>query len=345
MTDGGPQGFMHRHIATSQVEIATWVGGSGPPVLLLHGYPQTHAMWHRVAARLATEFTVVLTDLRGYGSSGKPPGSDSHIEYAKRTMAADQVEVMRLLGFEQFAVVGHNRGARVGHRLARDHRDRVTRLAVLDIVPTLEVFRTADEHMGRVYYHWFFLAQPYPLPETLIASDPEFYLRWCLTRWSADPSAYEPDAMADYVRAWSDPATVHASCEDYRAGASIDLEHDEADLDEAHHLPGARAVGRQGLRRQAVRRTRDLGPGRQGRARPHPEHRSLSARGGPGRNLRRATGVPRPGAQLIGPGAEGLLARRCEETVRVLPSPDRPAENIYVRALQELALLVLAAER
>ncbi len=237
MTDGGPAGFTHRHIVTSQVDIATWVGGSGPPVLLLHGYPQTHAMWHRVAARLATEFTVVLTDLRGYGSSGKPPGSETHVEYAKRTMAADQVEVMRLLGFEQFAVVGHDRGARVAHRLARDHRDRVTRVAVLDIVPTLEVFRTADETMARVYYHWFMLAQPYPLPEKLIAGAPEFYLRWCLDRWTADPDCYEPDALADYLRAWSDPATIHASCEDYRAGASIDLEHDEADLDDPITCP------------------------------------------------------------------------------------------------------------
>ncbi|MGQ0843993.1 MAG: alpha/beta fold hydrolase [Sporichthyaceae bacterium] len=223
-------GFTHRHIPCGEVEIAAWVGGSGPPVLLLHGFPQTHAMWHRVATRLATQFTVVLTDLRGYGSSSKPRGSETHVEYSKRAMAADQVAVMSALGFDRFAVVGHDRGGRVGHRLALDHRERVTRLAVLDIVPTLEVFRTTDEHLARVYYHWFFLAQPAPLPETLIGADPEFYLRWCLKAWTADPDCYAPDAMAEYVRAYVDPATVHATCEDYRAGASIDLEHDEADL-------------------------------------------------------------------------------------------------------------------
>lgn len=219
------------------MDIATWTGGGGPPVLLLHGFPQTHAMWHRVAERLAADYTVVLTDLRGYGSSGKPPGSATHAEYSKRTMAADQVAVMDALGFDRFAVVGHDRGGRVGHRLALDHRDRVERLAVLDIVPTLEVFRTADEAMARVYYHWFFLAQPHPLAETLIAADPEFYLRWCLDAWTADPACYEPDAMAEYVRAWADPATVHGACEDYRAGASIDLEHDEADLDSPLECP------------------------------------------------------------------------------------------------------------
>ncbi|MGQ0466407.1 MAG: alpha/beta fold hydrolase [Sporichthyaceae bacterium] len=229
--------FTHRHISCGEVEIATWTGGSGPPVLLLHGFPQTHAMWLRVAERLAADYTVVLTDLRGYGSSSKPRGSDSHVEYSKRAMAADQVAVMDALGFDRFAVVGHDRGGRVGHRLALDHRDRVERLAVLDIVPTLEVFRTTDEALARVYYHWFFLAQPAPMPETLIGGDPEYYLRFCLDAWTADPDCYEPDAMADYVRAWSDPATVHAACEDYRAGASIDLEHDEADLDAPLECP------------------------------------------------------------------------------------------------------------
>jgi haloacetate dehalogenase len=199
--------------------------------LLLHGYPQTGVMWHRVAPRLAERFTTVVPDLRGYGASGKPGGAPGGSLYSKRVMAADQVAVMRKLGFERFAVVGHDRGARVGHRLTLDHPDAVTRLAVLDIVPTRHVFRHADEIMARVYFHWFFLSQPFDLPERLIGADPEFFLRWCLSRWSADEAAFHPDAFAEYLDAFVQPETVHATCEDYRAGAGIDLEHDEADLD------------------------------------------------------------------------------------------------------------------
>jgi len=225
------EGFRRVTVSTPETEIAVRVGGSGPGLLLLHGYPQTGAMWHKVAPRLAESFTVVVTDLRGYGASGKPSGSPGGQLYAKRAMAADQVAVMRELGFESFAVVGHDRGARVAHRLTLDHPDHVSRLAVLDIVPTLHVFRTADETLARVYYHWFFLSQPFDLPERLIGADPEFYLRWSLRRWSADPNCFEEAALAEYVAAFRDPATVHATCEDYRAGAGIDLEHDEADLD------------------------------------------------------------------------------------------------------------------
>jgi haloacetate dehalogenase len=173
---------------------------------------------------------VVAPDLRGYGASGKPPGSASHIEYAKRTMAADQVAVMGALGFEEFAVVGHDRGGRVGHRMALDHPERVQRLAVLDIVPTHEVFRTTDEMLARVYWHWFFLSQPYDLPERLIGADPEYLLRFALRAWSSDGTVFDEAAVAEYAAAFRDPATVHATCEDYRAAASIDLEHDEADL-------------------------------------------------------------------------------------------------------------------
>ncbi|HEX3825779.1 MAG TPA: alpha/beta hydrolase [Sporichthyaceae bacterium] len=223
--------FRHTRIQVPGVEIAVWSAGAGPPVLMLHGYPQTHAMWHRVAPVLAERFTVVAPDLRGYGASGKPPGSATHIEYAKRTMAADQVAVMDALGFDRFALVGHDRGGRVGHRLALDHPDRVERLAVLDIVPTLEVFRTTDEHLARAYFHWFFLAQPYDLPERLIGADPEYFLRFALRAWSGHPDSFDPGVVEEYVTAFRDPATVHASCEDYRAAASIDLEHDEADLD------------------------------------------------------------------------------------------------------------------
>jgi haloacetate dehalogenase len=207
------------------------VGGSGPPVLLLHGYPQTHVMWHRVAPRLADRCTVVLADLRGYGDSSRPPSQADHASYSKRVMAADQAGLMRGLGFETFAVVGHDRGARVAHRLCLDHPDLVTRVALLDIVPTRHVFAHVDRAMAQAYYHWFFLAQDPDLPEHLIGADPGYYLRRKLTQWSgrAGIEAFAPEAVQEYVRCFSDREVVRASCEDYRAGASIDLEHDEVD--------------------------------------------------------------------------------------------------------------------
>ena len=205
-------------------------GGSGPPVLLLHGYPETGAMWHRVAPPLAQSLTIVVPDLRGYGASEKPPGDDQHATYSKRATAADQVAVMEALGFERFAVVGHDRGARVAQRMALDHPERVSRLAVLDIVPTRHVFATADAELARAYYHWFFLSQPAPLPERLIGSDPSFFLRTCLAAWSgAGLDAFDAEALVEYERSFADPAAIHASCEDYRAGNTIDLEHDEVD--------------------------------------------------------------------------------------------------------------------
>jgi haloacetate dehalogenase len=189
-------------------------------------------MWHAVAHRLAGRFTVVCTDLRGYGDSAKPPGDEAHETYSKRTMARDQLEVMTSLGFERFAVAGHDRGARVAHRLALDHGDAVTRLAVLDIVPTSAMFAAMNRDVALAYYHWLFLAQPPDLPERLIGSDPAGWLRWHLRAWSAGSDAYfEADALAEYERCFSDPAAIHASCEDYRAGATIDLVHDEADRD------------------------------------------------------------------------------------------------------------------
>lgn len=204
------------------------------PVLLLHGYPQTHAMWHPVAPRLAESFTVVATDLRGYGDSSKPPGGEDHAAYCKRAMAEDQVEVMRALGFDSFAVVGHDRGARVAHRMALDHPNLVTKLAVLDIIPTREVFATVDKDLATAYYHWFFFIQPYDLPETLIGADPGYYLRKKLGGWGTSLEALPPDALAEYERCFNDPRTIHASCEDYRAAASIDLIHDEAAAEKGH---------------------------------------------------------------------------------------------------------------
>jgi haloacetate dehalogenase len=223
------EGFQRRQVTTSGAVINLVTGGSGPPLLLLHGYPQTHAMWHAVAPRLAEEFTVVAPDLRGYGASAKPPGGADHSGYAKRTMALDHVEVMAQLGFERFAVAGHDRGARVAYRMALDHPARVTRLAVLDIVPTFTMFSTADRDFAMSAFHWFFLAQPYDLPEHLIGADPDYFLRTMLSRWSGNPDAFAPEAVAAYLEAFRDPATIHATCEDYRAGATLDFAHDEAD--------------------------------------------------------------------------------------------------------------------
>lgn len=205
------------------------VGGDGPPVVLLHGYPQTHVMWHLVAPRLAERFTVVAADLRGYGDSDKPAPAPDHSTYAKRAMAHDVVSVMNELGFDTFDVVGHDRGARVGHRLALDHPDRVRSLAVLDIVPTLHKFEHADAAFGLGYYHWFFLAAGNGVPEALIGAAPEEWIRRRMEARHRGGTAFSEEAMAEYVRCFSDPAAIFASCADYRAAASIDLDHDRAD--------------------------------------------------------------------------------------------------------------------
>ncbi|HMQ32406.1 MAG TPA: alpha/beta hydrolase [Chloroflexaceae bacterium] len=223
-------GFTPLRVNTGEVTIHAVRGGAGPPLLLLHGYPQTHAMWHKLAPRLAGRFTVVAPDLRGYGDSDKPPGDPAHMTYSKRAMARDMAALMAALGFECFAVAGHDRGARVAHRLCLDHPERVSRVAVLDIAPTHHMFATADKVFGDAYYHWFFLSQPPDLPERLIGADPAYYLRHKLAQWGRDPSAFTAEAVAEYTRCFSDPAAIHASCEDYRAAATVDLEHDEADL-------------------------------------------------------------------------------------------------------------------
>ncbi|MEZ5843114.1 MAG: alpha/beta hydrolase [Hyphomicrobiaceae bacterium] len=203
-------------------------GGSGPALLLLHGNPQTHAMWHAVAPRLARRFSVVCPDIRGYGRTWKPPATADHAPYAKRAMADELIALMRALGHETFDVVGHDRGARVAHRMALDHPAIVRRLAVLDIVPTLAHFEHADMAFGLGYYHWFWLAQPHPFPETLISADPVFWFRHHTNREPKGDDFFAPAARADYLAAITDPATVRGICEDYRAAASIDLEHDRA---------------------------------------------------------------------------------------------------------------------
>jgi haloacetate dehalogenase len=222
--------FKRVTLAPGGVRINTVVGGSdqGTPVLLLHGYPQTHVMWHHVAPVLAQDHPVVLTDLRGYGDSGKPSGGPTHEAYAKRTMAYDQILVMRELGYERFAVVGHDRGARVAHRMALDYAERVTRLAVLDIVPTRHALRTADKDFGLAYWHWFFLAQPEPLPEHQIGADPVGWLRGRLSSWRRGGQPFDPKAVDEYVRCFNDPGAIHASCEDYRAAVGTDLADDDA---------------------------------------------------------------------------------------------------------------------
>jgi haloacetate dehalogenase len=229
-------GFDPIRIETSATTINGVRGGSGPPLLLLHGYPQSHLEWTRVAPMLAEHFTVVATDLRGYGDSGKPPDGENHSGYSKREMARDQVEVMEQLGFSRFALVGHDRGGRVAHRLALDHTERVSRLAVLDIVPTRHVYSTVDKELATAYYHWFFLIQPAPLPETLIGSNADFVLRRSYFG-RLIPEIITDEIYAEYLRCYSDPATLHAMCEDYRAAAGIDLEHDEADIDRRIECP------------------------------------------------------------------------------------------------------------
>ncbi|MGO9263793.1 MAG: alpha/beta fold hydrolase [Candidatus Binataceae bacterium] len=230
------EGFARKRIKTSGAEIALVQGGSGAPLLLLHGYPQTHAIWHKVAPALAGRYTLVIPDLRGYGASSKPPTDDRHLRYSKRAMALDMVEVMRALGFPRFAIAGHDRGARVTYRLALDHPDCVQRAAVLDIVPTIEQFERLNRTTARAAYHWYFLAQPAPFPETLIGKDPDYFLMHTLESWCGTPGAFTAEALASYCEAFRDPAVIHASCEDYRAGIGVDCEFDDADRKAGHKV-------------------------------------------------------------------------------------------------------------
>jgi haloacetate dehalogenase len=217
------EGFELSFVDAGEATIRVRHGGSGPPLLLLHGHPQTHAMWNLVAPGLAEDFTVVAADLRGYGESSKPPTTPDHEPYSKRAMARDQVEVMRQLGFERFGVAGHDRGGRCAYRLALDHPEQVERLAVLDIVPTGDMWHRVDMEFGLVDWHWFFLAQPAPFPEEMLGSNPDAYF------FHGDRSRFDPEALEDYLRCVRDPETIRGMCEDYRAGATIDFELDEVD--------------------------------------------------------------------------------------------------------------------
>jgi haloacetate dehalogenase len=224
-------GFDEFDISTSATTIRGVRGGSGPPVLLLHGIPETHLMWHRVAPALAERFTVVATDLRGYGASGKPPSTPDHQPYRMRAIAQDQVDVMATLGFDRFAVVGHDRGARCAYRMALDHPAVISHLAVLDIIPTGEAFARADRDFSLGYWMWSFLAAPVPVPERLIAAAPEVLVDHMLDAWSDVPGVFPASVREAYIAPFRDPATVHAICEEYRAAATLDVADDDADND------------------------------------------------------------------------------------------------------------------
>lgn len=231
------------------------VGGSGPPLLLLHGHPQTSTIWHKVAPVLAQHFTLVLADLRGYGDSAKPAGDAEHALYSKRTMAADMLAVMQHLGHPHFTVLAHDRGARVAHRLAADHPTAVQRMVLLDIAPTLAMYEQANDAFARAYWHWFFLIQPAPLPERLIEADPAAYVRDVMGRRSAGLAPFDPRALAEYTRCLALPGTAHGICEDYRAAAGIDLVHDRLDREAGYQLamPLLALWGEQGVVHQCFK--------------------------------------------------------------------------------------------
>jgi haloacetate dehalogenase len=223
--------FNRTSIETSGARIVTVVGGSGPPVLLMHGNPFTHLSWHAVAPELARHFTVVCTDLRGYGHSEKPPGGERHVKYSFRAMAQDQIEVMAALGFKTFAAAGHDRGARVLHRMCLDHPDVVTRAAILDIIPQHHLLNNMTPQWGRFSWHWLFNIQPYDLPEHMMGADPDWFIKKKLAKTEQGLTFFNKEALAEYMRCFRDPATIHAICEDYRATFGVDLEIDTADFD------------------------------------------------------------------------------------------------------------------
>lgn len=246
--------FKQASVETSGAHIHYVHGGEGPPLLLIHGYPQSHVMWHLVAPTLAKHFHVICPDLRGYGDSSKPDGAADHSNYSKRAMAQDLIELMRSLGYSQFNVAGHDRGARVTHRMMLDHPEAVLKGCVMDIAPTHHMFSHTDQAFATGYYHWFFLIQPDGLPERMISQDPDWFLKEKLRRWAAPGAQFSPAAVDEYLRCFSDPDTIHATCEDYRAAASIDMQHDEVDMDTKVSAPLLVLWGSKGF----VNRTYDV---------------------------------------------------------------------------------------
>jgi haloacetate dehalogenase len=224
------EGFTRTEIETSGARIVTVHGGSGPPVLLMHGNPFNHLSWNKIAPRLAQDFTVVATDLRGYGDSAKPPGGSDHAGYSFRAMAQDQVEVMAALGFDRFRAAGHDRGARVLHRMCLDHPEIVERAAILDIIPQHHLYNNVTRAWATFSWHWFFNIQPFDMPERMMGADPDWFIRKKLSKTEQGLSFFNPDALADYMRCFRNPATIHAICEDYRAAAGIGLDMDDVDF-------------------------------------------------------------------------------------------------------------------
>jgi haloacetate dehalogenase len=242
------EGFDQSTLSVDGIDIAYVIGGSGPPVLMLHGFPQCRAMWARVAPRLADQFTLVCADLRGYGGSAKPICAPDRSNYAFRALAADQLGLMRALGFERFHVVGHDRGGRTGHRMALDHPEAVQALAVLDIVPTYAMFMDTGHEVAGAYWHWYFLSQPSPFPEHMIGYDPDYFYETCLVGWGATSLAdFDAELLDAYRRAWRDPAMIHGSCSDYRAAATVDLEHDATDMERKVICPTLVFFGSDGI--------------------------------------------------------------------------------------------------
>lgn len=246
--------FEKSKIDTSGATINLVHRGEGIPLLLLHGYPQTHVMWHSTAPALSENFHVICPDLRGYGDSSKPESDPEHSTYSKREMARDCVEIMSSLGYESFFVAGHDRGGRVAHRMVLDHPERVDKVCVMDIAPTHTMYKGTDKNFATGYYHWFFLIQPDGLPEKLIGANAEYFLREKLRRWSAQGAGFDEDAVREYIRCFNSPDAIHSSCEDYRAAASIDLIHDEEDLDRKITCPLLVLWGSRGF----VHRTYDV---------------------------------------------------------------------------------------
>tara|TARA_B100001142_G_scaffold201813_1_gene200319 strand:+ start:2326 stop:3195 length:870 start_codon:yes stop_codon:yes gene_type:complete len=229
------QNFKKQVFSYNSIDINYVINGSGPPLLLLHGYPQTYFIWHKIASELSKKYTVVASDLRGYGDSSKPNSDKIHESYSKREMAKDQVKLMKSLGFDSFLVAGHDRGGRVGHRMALDYPSVIEKLVVMDIAPTYTMYNTTDMDFAKSYYHWFFLIQPENIPENMIGADPYFYLDKKFKQWGKDSDAITKTAFSEYLRCFT-PETIKASCEDYRASASIDLEHDQIDIDNKNKI-------------------------------------------------------------------------------------------------------------
>jgi len=225
--------FQQAQFTKDNITINYRKGGSGLPLLLLHGYPQTHVMWHKIAGELAKTFTVVASDLRGYGDSSKPPTTENHEPYSKRAMAKDQVDLMKHLGYEHFYLAGHDRGGRVSHRLALDHPSAVQKMIVMDIAPTYHMYTSTDMEFATAYFHWFMLIQPAEFPERMIGADVDYFMNQKFKQWGR--GQFSEKAFAEYVRCFT-AETIHGSCEDYRASATIDIEHDQVDLDAQHKI-------------------------------------------------------------------------------------------------------------